>query len=118
MHGTYNHWLVLVSPLVAMLASYTSLDLATRITASRGKAARAWLFGGAFAMGMGIFSMHFVGMLAFSLPVPMSYDTSITLLSLVIAVIVSAFALHVVSRDTPSARTLIGGGILMGFGIC
>jgi diguanylate cyclase (GGDEF)-like protein len=118
MHGIYNYWLVLVSLLVAMLASYTALDLATRITASRGKAARAWLCGGAFAMGMGIFSMHFVGMLAFSLPVPMGYDTTITLLSFAIAVIVSAFALHVVSRDTLSARTLIGGGILMGLGIC
>ena len=118
MHGTYNLWLVLVSLLVAMLASYTALDLATRLTASRGKVARAWLFGGAFAMGMVIFSMHFVGMLAFSLPVPMGYDTGTTLLSLVIAVIVSAFALHVVSRDTLSARTLIGGGILMGIGIC
>jgi diguanylate cyclase (GGDEF)-like protein len=62
--------------------------------------------------------MHFVGMLAFSLPIPMSYDVAITLLSLVIAVIVSGFALYLVSRDTLSARNLIGGGILMGIGIC
>ena len=73
MAGTYNYWLVFVSLLVAILASYTALDLATRITASRGNGARAWLVGGAFAMGMGIFSMHFVGMLAFSLPIPMGY---------------------------------------------
>jgi diguanylate cyclase len=118
MVGTYNYWLVFVSLLVAILASYTALDLATRITASRGTAARAWLIGGAFAMGVGIFSMHFVGMLAFSLPIPMAYDVAITLLSLVIAVIVSGFALYLVSRDTLSARNLIGGGILMGIGIC
>src|SRR3954447_6975570 len=118
MLGTYNHWLVAVSLLVAILASYTALDLATRITMSTGNAARVWLFGGAFAMGIGIFSMHFVGMLAFSLPIPMGYDVTITLLSLAIAVIVSGFALHMVSRDTLSAKKLVGGGILMGLGIC
>ena len=69
-------------------------------------------------MGMGVFSMHFVGMLAFSLPIPMGYDVGVTLLSLVIAVVVSGYALHVVSRDTLRARKLIGGGILMGLGIC
>ena len=118
MAGTYNYWLVFVSLLVAILASYTALDLATRITASRGNGARAWLVGGAFAMGMGIFSMHFVGMLAFSLPIPMGYDVAVTLLSLLIAVIVSGFALYMVSRETLSPGKLIGAGVLMGLGIC
>ena len=70
MIGTYNNWVVLLSFLVAILASYTALDLASRITASTGAAAASWLLGGAFAMGMGIWSMHFIGMLAFSLPIP------------------------------------------------
>ena len=118
MTGTYNYWLVFVSLLVAILASYTALDLATRITQSRGRAARAWLVGGACSMGIGIWSMHFVGMLAFHLPIPMGYDVPITLLSMVIAMIVSGFALYIVSRDTLSARNLIVGGILMGLGIC
>jgi diguanylate cyclase (GGDEF)-like protein len=109
---------VFVSVIVAILASYTALDLATRITASRGKAARAWLVGGAFAMGVGIWSMHFLGMLAFHLPIPMGYDAPVTLFSMLIAIVVSGFALFTVSRDTLTARNLTGGGVLMGLGIC
>jgi diguanylate cyclase len=115
--GTYNSWLVVLSVMVATLASYTALDLATRITASRGRAAKLWLFGGAFSMGTGIWSMHFVGMLAFSLPVPMGYDVPITLLSMLIAIVVSGFALYTVSRDKVSLRNLLLGGVLMGLGI-
>ncbi|MDB5901701.1 MAG: hypothetical protein JWM26_579 [Betaproteobacteria bacterium] len=118
MLGTYNYGLVVISVLVAILASYTALDLATRISASRGRAARAWLIGGAFSMGSGIWSMHFLGMLAFSLPVPLGYDLPITLLSMVIAVVVSGFALHVVSQDSLSLRKLAIGGVIMGLGIC
>ena len=117
MSGSYDFGLVLISLLVAILASYAALDLATRITASKGRAARAWLIGGAFAMGTGIWSMHFIGMLAFSLPIPLGYDLPITLASLAIAVVVSGFALHTVSRDTLRARHLLGGGVLMGIGI-
>jgi diguanylate cyclase len=117
MTGTYNSWLVTLSVLVAILASYTALDLATRITASRGIAARAWLAGGAFAMGIGIWSMHFIGMLAFSLPVPMGYDIATTLVSMLIAGIVSGFALYTVSRDTMRWPHLALGGVLMGIGI-
>ena len=88
--GTYSYWLVLISVLVATLASYTALDLATRITASKGRAAQLWLVGGAFSMGTGIWSMHFIGMLAFSLPVPLAYDVTITVVSLVIAIAMEA----------------------------
>jgi diguanylate cyclase (GGDEF)-like protein len=116
--GTYNSWLVLVSFLVAVLASYTALDLASRITASTGAAAVSWLLGGAFAMGMGIWSMHFIAMLAFSLPVPMAYDAAITVASMLIAIIVSGFALLMVTRTSLSARRLSAGGVLMGIGIC
>jgi NO-binding membrane sensor protein with MHYT domain len=117
MSGTYSYWLVLVSLLVAILASYTALDLATRIKASSGRSARLWLAGGAFSMGTGIWSMHFIAMLAFSLPVPLGYDVPITLLSMLIAVIVSGFALHTVSRDTLDRRRLAIGAVLMGLGI-
>src|SRR3954470_14115269 len=98
--GTYSYWLVVGSVIVAVLASYTALDLATRITAARGgRSARLWLFGGAFGMGTGIWSMHFIGMLAFSLPIPMGYDVPMTLLSMLIAIVVSGFALFMVSRE-------------------
>ena len=118
MIGTYNYGLVVISVLVAILASYTALDLATRITASRGKSARMWLVGGAFSMGIGIWSMHFLGMLAFSLPIPLGYDVAITLLSMLIAVVVSGFALHIVSQPSLGARKLGIAGVVMGLGIC
>ena len=118
MAGTYNNGLVLLSFLVAVLASYTALDLASRITASRGVGAAAWLSGGAFAMGTGIWSMHFIGMLAFTLPIAMGYHVGITLLSMLIAIIVSGFALYTVSRASLSRRRLAAGGVLMGIGIC
>ena len=117
MAGTYNNWVVLLSLLVAILASYTALDLASRITASTGAAAVSWLLGGAFAMGMGIWSMHFIGMLAFSLPIPMAYDVGITLASMLIAIVVSGFALLTVTRSSLSLRNLAAGGVLMGIGI-
>jgi diguanylate cyclase (GGDEF)-like protein len=115
--GTYNNWIVALSLLVAILASYTALDLASRITASAGAAAVAWLLGGAFAMGMGIWSMHFIGMLAFSLPIAMAYDVGTTLVSMLIAIVVSGFALLTVTRRSLSVRNLIAGGVLMGIGI-
>ena len=117
MTGTYSYWLVLLSVLVATLASYTALDLASRITAAKGRSATLWLVGGAFSMGTGIWSMHFIGMLAFSLPVPMGYDVPVTLFSMAIAILVSGFALYMVSRDKFTPRNLLIGGVLMGLGI-
>lgn len=97
--GTYNLGLVIISLLMAMLASYTALDMAARVAAAKGRAAFWWLAGGSVAMGVGIWSMHFLGMLAFSLPVAMGYDPSITLLSLLIAIASSLFALWIVCQS-------------------
>ncbi len=116
--GTYNIWLVLASLLIAMFASYTALDMARRVSETKGRAAQWWLFGGSSAMGIGIWSMHFLGMLAFTLPVPMGYDPLITLLSLLIAIASSAFALWVVCRESLSWSRLSLGSLLMGGGIC
>ncbi|HKB81965.1 MAG TPA: EAL domain-containing protein [Burkholderiales bacterium] len=118
MVGTYNYWMVFLSVVVAIVASYAALNLATRITASKGRAARTWLLGGAFSMGTGIWSMHFLGMLAFRLPIPMGYDVPVTLISMLIAILVSGFALYVVSRDTLHWQRLLLAGTLMGTGIC
>src|SRR5688572_9262691 len=79
-------------------------------------AARVWLMGGGFSMGIGIWSMHFVGMLALSLP--LTYDLPITVLSLLIAIVVSTFALHIVSRDDATPMRLCVAGVAMGIGIC
>jgi diguanylate cyclase (GGDEF)-like protein/PAS domain S-box-containing protein len=118
MVGTYDVWLVVLSAVVASTASYVALDLASRVTAWQGsRASRYWLAGGAVSMGMGIWSMHFIGMLAFRLPIPMSYDIPITLLSLLIAIVVSGFALHTASRGALTTRRLLVAGLLMGVGI-
>src|SRR3954470_22376920 len=114
----YHHGLVLVSLLVAILASYTALTLALRIRVAGRAAAPAWLLGGGFAMGVGIWSMHFVGMLALSLPIEIGYDLATTLLSLLIAIVVSTFALHIASQDQVETPALAIAGIAMGIGIC
>ncbi|QGZ66006.1 putative bifunctional diguanylate cyclase/phosphodiesterase [Paraburkholderia acidisoli] len=115
--STYNQMLVACSMLVAILASYTALDMAGRIASAKGRAARWWHAGGACAMGLGIWSMHFVGMLAFSLPIPLGYDPGITLLSLLIAIGASAYALSVVGQVTLPGHRLLAGALLMGFAI-
>jgi len=118
MGGTYNHGLVILSIVVATLASYVALDLVSRVVATYGTpASRYWLYGGALSMGTGIWSMHFIGMLAFQLPIPMAYDIPITMVSLVIAIIVSGFALYTVSHGTLSLNRLFSAGLLMGIGI-
>ncbi|WP_175815420.1 histidine kinase [Burkholderia diffusa] len=118
MHGTYNLLLVLLSLVIATLASYTALDLAAFISLlDNPTLKRAWLAGGAAAMGTGIWSMHFVGMLALSLPIPLGYALPDTGASLAIAVLVSYFALNVVTRARLSRWRLLAGGMLMGAGI-
>src|SRR5438552_18158601 len=96
MIGSYDYRLVSLSILIAIGAAYAALELAARITAASGRARLAWLAGGATAMGVGIWSMHYIGMLAFSLPVPALYDWPTVLLSLIAAIFASAVALFVV----------------------
>src|SRR5918992_1351508 len=118
MRQHYHHGFVLLSIVVAMLASYTALTLALRIRSASGWAAGAWLLGGGLAMGIGIWAMHFVGMLALSLPLAISYDVWITALSMAIAIAVSTFALRIASRAQVGRPQLIAAGIAMGIGIC
>ena len=99
---------------IAVLASYAALDLAGRVTSSRGRTRAIWLSGGATAMGLGIWSMHYVGMLAFELPVPVLYDWPLVLASLLAAVGASAIALFVVSRKTMGVVNAVAGSVCMG----
>jgi diguanylate cyclase len=114
----HHHWLVLVSVLVAILASYTAIALALRIRVATRGIAPAWLIGGGIAMGFGIWSMHFVAMLALTLPIELAYNVGVTLLSMVIAIVVSTFALHIASREKVSRTALVSAGFAMGIGIC
>ena len=114
---TYNGWLVALSYLIAVVASFTALELGSRVTQSTRRAARVWLIGGAFAMGVGIWSMHFVGMLAFHLGVPLAYDVPTTLVSLLPAVGTSALALSAIRRGNAGWRVVTLSAVLMGVGI-
>jgi signal transduction histidine kinase/ActR/RegA family two-component response regulator len=117
LNGQYEPSLVLASILVAILSSYTALTLVERVSHTPRPAARWWIVGGAFVMATGIWSMHFVGMLAFRLPIPLGYDLGITLLSWAIPVPVSALALWQVSQPRPGMRELALSALLLGCGI-
>ena len=115
--GSYNYALVALSVLIAMVASYAALDLAARVTAAAGSTRAVWLLGGAGAMGTGIWSMHYLGMLGFVLPIPVAYHWPTVLLSLLAAILASVIALHVVSRQHMSVSRVVAGSVLMGAGI-
>ena len=114
---SYNYGLVALSVLIAMFASYAALSLAGRVTAAAGWTRAVWLLGGAVAMGTGIWSMHYIGMLAFILPVPVAYHWPTVLLSLLAAIVASAIALYAVSRRMMDAFHALVGSVLMGAGI-
>ena len=116
MQGSYNLWLVALSYLVAVVASYTALELARRVAHARG-AARGWLAAGAISMGIGIWTMHFIGMLAFSLPMAFQYDVGITLLSLLVGIAAAAVAISVASRKSNSIAQILLSGLVLGAGI-
>src|SRR5689334_6609240 len=118
MIGTYNPWLVCLSVFVAIFVSYTALNLAIRVSTASSTSARLWHAGGAIAMGGGIWSMHFIGMLAFSLPIPLAYDMTTTLGSLAIAIAISGYALRIAGRRRASLLELAMSAVVMGFGIC
>ncbi|WP_430435934.1 putative bifunctional diguanylate cyclase/phosphodiesterase [Oceanibaculum nanhaiense] len=114
--GSHDAGLVMLSVLVAALASYTTLTLSNRIVASA-KGSHLWLGFGALSMGTGIWSMHFIGMLAFDLPIPLGYDLTLTMLSLVIATALSGFALMQIRSPQLPMHRLLTAGILMGLAI-
>src|SRR5713226_7152120 len=87
--GSYDYGEVARSILIAIAASYAALDLAGRVTAARGRARAAWLTGGAIAMGIGIWEMHFKGILAFQLPLPVFYHWPTVLAAFTVAVLAS-----------------------------
>ncbi len=114
---TYNFWLVGFSALIAMLASYVTLELASWVTVSRGFDRQLWLVMGAIVMGIGIWSMHFIAMLAFSLPIAIGYDFVLVFLSLLVAILGSGQALFIISRPTMNTSTLLAGSSCMGIAI-
>jgi PAS domain S-box-containing protein len=118
MVGSHDGVLVLLSILVASFASFTSLSLASRIRASSGRMRRIWLAAAAAALGGGIWAMHFVAMLAFSMPgIIITYEPWLTLLSLVLAVLFTAGGFVVIGERAASPQRVFGAGLLMGSGV-
>ncbi len=115
--GFYDYRLVVLSVLVAISASYAALDLGARVTAAHGRLRWAWLAGGAIALGLGIWCMHFVGMLAFRLPIAVAYHLPTVVLSLLVAILASAMALGIASREKMGRIEALTGSVLMGAGI-
>ena len=115
--GYYDYSEVTRSVVIAIAASYAALDLTGRVAAANGRIRLAWLSGGAIAMGIGIWTMHLKGMLAFSLPVPVEYHWPTLLAGLSVAIFASAVALYVTSRQNMSRADALVGSIVMGSGI-
>lgn len=116
--GYYDLKLVALSYLTAVLASYVALNLVGRLRLEKSTQAKLyWLTGGAFAMGSGIWSMHFIGMLAFFMPMPMEYDLTWTVGSLLIAILASALALYILQKKNFSVFHLALGGLVVGLAI-
>lgn len=114
MEVTYSPLLILLSIAVAVFSSYVALNLAYSVTQAKGFAQTVWLGCGALAMGVGIWSMHFVGMLAFEMPgMEMAYDVPLMALSVAVAIIGSAVALFVVSRPTVRTESEVLSGVAM-----
>lgn len=117
--GTYIPLLVLASYIVASFGSYAGLTLATQIAeAETGQKKRALHWTGAFALGAGIWSMHFIGMLAYKMRMTVQYDPLLTILSLLVAVVVAYFALQITQAKTLSLRRIVISAVLLGIGIC
>jgi NO-binding membrane sensor protein with MHYT domain len=117
MTGSHDPLFVALSLIIASLASYAALDLAGRVRSAEGSTRYGWLAGGATVMGLGIWSMHFVAMLAFRLPIPIAYDLPRMLLSVAVAIGASLLALFVVSRSVLRPVALVLGGAFMGIAI-
>ncbi|MCK6258757.1 EAL domain-containing protein [Fictibacillus sp. KIGAM418] len=115
--GYYQLPLVLLSIFIACAASYAALDLGIRIDKTKGRLRYLWLWGGAITMGMGIWSMHFIGMLAFHLAVPVTYHLPLVIVSIFPAILASGLAFWMVSRSSLKAFQVIFGALLMAAGI-
>ncbi|MCE7797098.1 ATP-binding protein [Sphingobium sufflavum] len=117
MTGSHDAILVGLSIVIAVLASFAALDLASRMRAAKGPVRRLWLTAAAITLGGGIWSMHFVAMLAFVMPgMAMSYDLGLTLLSLFLAVLCTGVGFSIMNRGGGAVR-LGGAGLLMGLGM-
>lgn len=116
-HGSYNLFLVCLSFIIALFASYTALNLARRVVLSDGWKRKGWLASGAFIMGTGIWSMHFIAMLAFKLPGNVTFELTTVLVSIFASFIGSLVGFGFASLGRQKLSMLIAGGVFMGLAI-
>jgi NO-binding membrane sensor protein with MHYT domain len=115
---SYHMPLVALSVLLAVLASYVALEVANKLSQAEAFPRRnLWVIGGALPMGLGIWGMHFVGMLAFELPVAIHFDMTTTMISIVPAILASYLAINLIGRKQAGVFHILGGGVLIGAGI-
>ncbi|MCY7754208.1 diguanylate cyclase [Bacillus haynesii] len=115
--GEYNGWFVLLSYITAVLAAYTALDLSERVVHTNGRKNTGWLFAGSLTMGLGIWSMHFIGMVSFQTAEEMKYDLRFVLFSIVAAFAGSLISFYVVNGKKPTNARLAAGSLAMGSAI-
>jgi signal transduction histidine kinase/CheY-like chemotaxis protein len=113
----FNLGLVFLSYLVAVTASHVTLLLAARVRDPHSANWKLWVVSGGFAMGIGIWSMHFVATLALKLPIQVAYDLSLTALSWVFAIVACSAAFIILRRLTGKHREFLLPGALIGIGI-
>jgi len=115
---TWDSVLIAVSLIVVFIAAFTALDTAGRVAVSRGLLAKLWLVGGGTAMGIGVWAMHFIGMLAMMMPMSMRYDIPLTSLSLLVAIVTSIMAFaQAVQGSHLTRRRLVRGTLILGSGV-
>lgn len=117
LHGEYNGWVILLSFIIALFVSYSALNLVYKISQSKGKVQLGWMLAGAFVMGSGVWTMHFIGMMAFHIGIPIAYNVPITLLSIIASICASYVAFYLTLAKEINRLKLLGGGFIMGAGI-
>lgn len=117
MDGNYNYYIVGLSIAIAILASYSALNITSKISDANGKSKFFWLFGGAMVMGSGIWSMHFVGMLAMHMNMNVRYDVFLTIMSMLVSVVSSFIAFYITMPKNINWFKIAIGGFIMGSGI-
>ena len=115
--GHYDTWIVALSVLIGVMGGYCTIELAERVTATRHRARLYWWIGGAITMAIGTWSMHYTGMLALRLPVPLLYDWPTAFLSYLASLFASLIGLFVVSRRKMGIASIFAGSVFMGGGI-
>ena len=112
-----NPIFIALSIVIAILASYAALEILERVKVLSGTSRRNWLIGGAGIFGFGVWSMHFIGMIGYMLPVNVQYNYPIVIASVLPIVVMAYFVLDLLARPTVSMMQILLGGVLLGVGV-